>query len=309
MEKLITIAQVIVPIVAAVLLGIQARKKAQFSPEVIQGFQQFVVKICLPCLIFRSCLTADFGPQTLSTMGLLFPFLLLSTLWAFRFGRKKFPYHNLPMLFCCRETGMIGIPLFMILFGADQAYRMGILDLTQAIITFPVMGILSADTEGAATPGDIIKQMLKSPMILLSILGIFLNLTGIWAVLDAVGVGSVVTETLSFLSQPVSLVMLFCVGYNFSLSGESRSAVLKLSALDFVCFLVIGLAVQGILCFLPGVDALTRWSVLMYSLLPASYLAPGLGRKEADYTVASGVCSMLTITCLLGFFAMAVIIA
>ena len=72
--------------------------------------------------------------------------MLLGALWAFRYGRKKFPYHNLPQLFCAQESGMLGIPLFMILFGADQAYRMGVLDLAQAVVAYPVIALLSADT-------------------------------------------------------------------------------------------------------------------------------------------------------------------
>ena len=51
---------------------------------------------------------------------LVLPLVLLGTLWAFRWGRKWFPYHNMPMLFAAQETGMLGIPLFIMLFGADQ---------------------------------------------------------------------------------------------------------------------------------------------------------------------------------------------
>lgn len=309
MEKLLTVAQVIVPIFFSVFLGILARKKALFTTGEIQGFQRFVVKFCLPCVIFRSCLTADLGIQTLSSMVLLLPLLLISTLWAFRSGRKRYPYHNLPFLFCCKETGMIGIPLFMILFGTEQAYRMGILDLSQAMIGFPVLAILSADTDTDATPGSVVKEMFKSPLIVLSILGLVLNLTGIWQRMDAAGIGGIVTETLSFLSQPVSVIMLFCVGFNFSLAKDRRTAIWKISAIHFAWFAGIGLVIQAILTFVPGVDAMTRWAMLMYSLLPASYLTPGLGRSEEDFQVASGVCSILTVVSLVAFCGMTVMVS
>lgn len=309
MEKLVTIAQVIMPIFISVFLGMCARKKAVLSPEGVQGLQQFVVKFCLPCLIFQSCLTADFGAQNVSSIALLLPFLLLSTLWAFWRGRKRYPHHNLPMLFCCKETGMIGIPLFMILFGADQAYHMGLLDLLQALIGFPVIGILSADTGAATAPGQIVKQMLRSPLILLSILGITLNLSGAWDLFAAAGLGGIVTETLTFISQPISTVMLFCVGYNFSLAKDNRMEILQISALHLAIFVTMGLVIQLILSFMPGVGTLTRWSLLIYSILPCSYLAPGLGRSEGDSTVASGACSMLTVICLLAFFCMAIIVS
>lgn len=308
MEKWITIVQVIAPIFFTVFLGVYARRKALFGSEEVQGFQRFVVKFCIPCLIFQSCLTADIGTQALSSV-LLLPLLLLSTLWSFRRGRKKYPYSNLPLLFCCKETGMIGIPLFVILFGADQAYRMGILDVTQAMIVFPVMAILSVDVGTDASPKAIVKEMLKSPMIILSIIGLTLNLTGIWNALVAIGVGGIVTETLTFLSQPVSMVMLFCVGYNFSLAKDSRSVIFKIAGLHFAVFMGICLLVQGLLFLVPGADAMTRWAILLYCFLPASYLSPGLGRDETDFTVASGVCSVLTVVCLAAFCGMAILVS
>lgn len=307
MEKLITVAQVIAPIFAAVLLGILARKKQMLTAQEVRGLQQFVMKFGLPCVVFNSCLTADIGPETLSTMALVAPFMLAATLWTFRTGKKKFPYHNLPQLFCAQETGMLGIPLFMILFGSGQAYRMGILDLAQAPAAFPTIAILSADTGENPSPKEITKKVLTSPLLIMSVLGLTLNLTGIGAWMDTIGFGGIITECTGFLAEPVSAMMIFCVGYNFSLAKGNRAVIFKLSALHLVWTVAFGLVIQLALCLIPNVDALTRWSILMYSTLPASYLAPTLGRTEEDFTVASGVCSILTIVSLAVFCVMAVI--
>ena len=58
MEKWSAVAQVIVPIFAAVALGVFARKKGILSPEGNQGLQQFVMKFGMPCVLFNSTLTA-----------------------------------------------------------------------------------------------------------------------------------------------------------------------------------------------------------------------------------------------------------
>lgn len=309
MEKIYTIAQVVAPIFLAVILGLFSRKKEVFTSEEIQGLQKFIVKICLPCLLFKSCLTADLGPQTVSSMAILVPFLLIGTFWSFRGGKKLFPYHNLPMLMCCKESGMIGIPLFMILFGAEKAYYMGVLDLAQATVGFTVIGILSAGEGETASPGQIVKEMFRSPLIIMSLLGVILNLLGVWDLLVSLGAGEAVSETFAFLSQPVSMVMLFCVGYYFSLSKENAAPLLKLAAVHFIYYALAGGVIQIILSFLPNVDAMTKWAMLFYCLLPTSYLAPGLGRKEADFTVASGVCSVLTLVCLAAFAVLTAIVA
>ena len=103
--------------------------------------------------------------------------------------------------------------------------------------------------------------------------------------------------------------MIFAVGYNFSLEKGARDVIFKVSLGHFLYFALWGLAIQLILCLIPGVDALTRWALLLYTLLPASYLAPTLGRSQEDYTMASGVCSLLTIPALIVFCIMAAFVS
>lgn len=309
MEKFLTVAQVVAPIFAAILLGILAKKKNWVSKEGVQGFQQFVMKIGLPCVVFNSCLTADMGAESVSSMALVLPLVLLATLWAFRARKKQYPYHNLPQLFTAQETGMLGIPLYMILFGADQAYRMGVLDLTQAVTAYPVIAILTADTGENPSVSTIVKKVFSSPLMIMSILGLTLNLSGAGEWLESAGIAGIITESTSFLSTPVSALMIFSVGYNFSLAKGSRTTIFKISAIHFVMYAIFCIIIQLALFLVPDVDALTRWVILLYCFLPASYLSPGLGRSEEDYTVASGVCSVLTVTCLLVFCIMAAIVA
>lgn len=298
MDVFVTVAQVVAPIFAAILLGMIAKRKNWVTSENVQGYQNFVMKIGLPCVIFNSCLTAEIGAESLTSMALMLPALFLATMWAFRARKRKFPYHNLPMLFCAQESGMLGIPLFMILFGADQAYRMGILDLTQAVLAFPVIAILSADDGNNPPVGTIVKKVLSSPLMIMSFLGLALNISGIGFWMETVGIRGILTETTTFLSQPVSSLMIFSVGYNFSLSAGNRSAIMKISVIHFAYYGMVCLLAQAALFLVPGVDNLTRLAIFLYCMLPGSYLSPSLGHSEEEYQVSSGVCSVLTIVCL-----------
>ncbi len=309
MEKVITVAQVVAPIFAAIFLGVLARKKSLLTVAEVRGFQQFVMKIGLPCVVFNSCLTADIGVESLSSMALAMAAVLFGTFWAFRARKKQFPYHNLPQLFTAQETGMLGIPLFMILFGAEQAYRVGVLDLAQAVTAYPVIAILSATAGETPSTREIVKKVLMSPLTIMCALGLFLNLSGLGAWMNGVGIGGIITESTSFLSQPVSAMMIFSVGYNFSLAKGNREVIFRISVIHFAMFAIFGVLMQLALFLVPGVDALTRWALLLYALLPASYLASSLGRTEEDATVASGVCSILTVVSLIVFCGMAIAVA
>ena len=309
MDQILKIAGVIAPILAAVALGVFARRRAVLSLQDVRGLQQFVMKFGLPCVIFNSCLTADIGTESLTSMVLVAPSVLLGTLWAFRARKRKLRYHNLPQLFCAQETGMLGIPLFMILFGAAEAYRMGVLDIAQAVAAYPTIAILAADTGENPTAASIAKKVLTSPLLVMSALGLILNFTGAAAWLDSLGVLTVLTECTGFLGQPISALMIFAVGYNFSLEKGSRAVILRVALGHFCYFALWGLLIQGILLLLPGVDPMTRWAAALYCLLPASYLAPTLGRSKEDYTMASGVCSLLTVPALMAFCIMAAFVS
>ena len=305
MTQILSVAQVITPILIAILLGMLARSKNIMKPQEVQGLQTFVLKFGLPCVLFNSCLSANVGPESLGVMGLALVCLLISSLWSYRARKKQFVYHNLPMLFSAQETGMLGIPLFMILFGADQAYRIGILDLTQALVAYPTIAILAAKSGDAPSPLQVAKSVITSPLLLISLLGLFLNLTGIGGFLDRIGIGPVITEATSFMAQPVSALMIFSVGYNFTLSGGNRSDILRITLIHIVMYVIFGVLIQLALFLIPNVDALTRWSIVLFAALPASYLAPGLGRTDDDISMASGVCSLTTLTCIIIFCIMA----
>lgn len=309
MEKILTVAQVIAPIFGVPLLGVLARRKRLMTAENVQGLQELAVQFGLPCVMFNACLTTNMGMESVSSMVLLLPLMLISATMGFRLAKRKLPYHNLPMLFAAQETGMLGIPLYMILFGSEQAYRMGVLDLTQAVIAIPTIALLTAAAGEKPGPVEILKKVFSSPLMLMSLLGLALNFSGVGAVLERVGLLPVLTETTTFLAEPVSALMIFSVGYNFTMDANRRKRIFQISGLHLAVFTLLCLVIQGGLCLVPQVDAMTRWAIVLYCYLPASYLAPGLGHSEEDAAVASGVCSVLTLVGMLVFCVMAGIVA
>lgn len=309
MDKFMTVLGVVSPIFTAVALGLYAKRKTILSAGEVKGLQQFAVKFGLPCVVFNACLTAKIGSEALATMVLAVIPLLIATLWCFRFGRKWLDYDILPMFFSCRETGMLGIPLTITLFGAAESYRMGVLDLAQAFVVFPVIAILTSNTGKNPSIGQVLKGVLTSPLMIMSVLGLSLNLSGAAAWMDSVGIGHVITEAVGFLSQPVSALMLFSVGYNFSLDRDCRGDIFRLSGIILGWFGLAVLLSQWALSLIPGVDDITRWVMLLYFLLPTSYLSPGLSRTQKDATLSAGLCSLLTVVTLILFCVISAFVA
>lgn len=309
MEKWSAVAQVVAPIFAAVFVGIYARRKNLLPLAAVKGMQQYVMKFGLPCVLFNSCLAATMNAASIASFAMVFPTILLAVLFAFFVLRRRMPYHNLPMLFAAQESGMLGIPLYMTLFGAVHVFKMGVLDLAQALVCIATIAILEADAGENPTPGAIAKEVLRSPLLLMSLGGLVLNLSGAKAALLQAGVLPTITAVTEFIAQPVSALMLFSVGFSLSLSEGNRGDIFRLCAIHFVLLAAAGLLIQGVMCLLPQVEAETRWAILMYTTLPGSYISTTLGRTQEETEMASGVCSILTIVSLAVFCVIAVCVA
>lgn len=309
MEKWSAVAQVVAPIFAAVFIGVYARRKGFLTHEAVAGMQQYVMKFGLPCVLFNSCLGATMNAESIASFAMVFPTILMTALFAFFVLRKKMPYHNLPMLFAAQESGMLGIPLYMTLFGAAHVFKMGVLDLAQSLVCIATIAVLTADAGENPTPFAIAKEVFRSPLLLMSLAGLLLNLTGAKRVLVQMGVLPVITEVTEFIAQPVSALMLFSVGFSLSLSEGNRGDIFRLCVIHFVLLAGAGLLMQGVMFLLPHVEAETRWAILLYTTLPGSYIATTLGRTREETEIASGVCSLLTIVSLAVFCVIAVCVA
>lgn len=309
MNEVIKVMEIVMPIFVTIFLGMFARKNNKISEEASKGLQTFIMTFCLPCVLFNSCLTANFGMESITSMVLVMTLIFISSVWSFGLRKKKYQYHNLPQIFSSQETGMLGIPLFITLFGAANAYRMGVLDVAQSVVAIPVIAILSADTGKNPSAGYVAKKVFTSPLLLMSIFGLVLNLTGAIDVLNTIGIGNVITGVTGFLSGPVSAVILFCVGYNFTMKKENMRDVLEICGWHFAVYAVMCAIIQAVFFFGPAVDVQTKWAVLLYCALPGSYLTASLGKTSEDSAVAASVCSVLTLVCLVIFCIMAVVVA
>ena len=309
MEIILHVAMIVLPILFCASLGMVARAKKLITPEQIAGMPQFVIRLALPCVLFNSCLTAKMSAESVGSMAIVFTLALLGALAGFQLRKKVLPYSNLPMLSCSMETGMLGIPLVILLFGTGEAYRMGVLDLAQNFICVPVISILTAITGSAPSAGKLLKKAFSSPLMICSLSGLALNLLGIRDILDNAGILQIITACTGFMGEPISALMLFCVGYNFSFTKENRSAIFKVSGAHIALHLLFAGVAQLLLCLFPSVDPMTRWVMLLYFTLPGSYLSPALGKTEKDQVVISSVCSLLTLFTLLVFTVITVMTA
>ena len=310
MEKVISVLEILLPIAAAMALGVLARRRGILSPAGAQGLQDFAAKFGLPCLLFNSCYQSDFGPETAASMAMITPLMLLFSITGFALYRRgKAGRATFPLVLGTKEGGMLGVPLFLVLFGQEQVFRMIAMDVAQIVIAVPTVCIVASMATDRLSVGAIARRTFTSPLLLSALSGLVLNLTGIRALLDGAGVGGLVTETMSFLCSPVSAVILFCIGYTFSLEEIRRGGVLKTCLVFWGMFAVMCVVLELALLLVPGTPMETRWAVVLFTMLPPTFMMPTLGRTREETAYGSGVCSLCTLGTLVVFCVIAVLSA
>ncbi len=311
MESLLRTLEILLPIAAALSLGVYARRTNMMPAGAAEGMQRYAIRFGLPCVMFSACLTGDFGPETATSVLLVTPVLAAVAALCFRARRRGglMASHNMPALLATHESGMLGIPLFLLLFGPGQVYRMAALNMAQGFVSIPLIAILSAGEGESLSPGKLLWKVVSSPLLLAMAIGIALNLSGGGAWLETAGIAPVLTATADFIAGPVSAIILFSIGFNFSLSRQGLRGILRVCGLHLAVCAILFVIAEGGLFLIPGAAAETRWAVLLFCLLPCGYIAPGLGRSQEEYTLASGACSLTTVVTMAGFLIMTVILA
>lgn len=278
---LLSLLKVTVPLLTAILLGNLSRTRRTVPQEGVDGAKKLVINVFLPAQVLNA-----FAAMELTLSTLLVPACSCALcFFAFFVGVKtqkrlgKFgPYHC--FLMSSSEPGMLGYALFSLLYGADGLAPIVLADSGLAIFFFsfflPRLMRLNAE-EGERKSAW--REALASPVLRMLLLGIVLNLTGLYDKLMATAAGEIFSETLALLSAPVSCLMLFSVGYGMKIEKDILRPVLKTSFWRLVAFLPLGI----LFCFIltkAGFGRAYINALLLFCCLPASYLVSAYLKGE-----------------------------
>ena len=92
MDKIMSVLEIIVPILVVILLGAYAKRTNMISIDENKGLQQFVMKFGLPCVLFNSCLNAQIQTESITSMALVLPLVFVSSLLSFNLRKKKYQF-------------------------------------------------------------------------------------------------------------------------------------------------------------------------------------------------------------------------
>jgi len=301
----LSIAEMVFPVLLMFLLGWLCCRKKILSAEGLAGLKALVGNVLLPVVLFNAFFTAEYSGRIALTFGTVYVSCGLGLGLGFLLRRIVKPYNKFfPFLVTNFEGGMMGYALFGLLY-AGQTHVFAMVDIGQTLAAYSIFMLsLQAVSQGQANVRAVLKSALN-PALIGAVLGVILGAAGVGKAVLNSDFGRLVSETISFVTAPVSGLILVIVGYQLSFSRKLMKPVLITVGLRIVVAAVL-LGIGSLIIFnvIPFEKQLFTALMLGWSL-PAPFIIPLYADLGKDGEYISTALSMETIVSILLFIGIA----
>ncbi|GAB6961623.1 hypothetical protein JCM17724A_03720 [Prevotella fusca JCM 17724] len=201
-----------------------------------------------------------------------------------------------PFLLMTCEGGSVALPLYIALVGAEHAVNIITFDVAGILINFGLVpALVTRQTAKDVAFLPLAKRIITAPFIIAVIVGILVNLSGLYQWLTENDIHRVYDGTMDIAMAPIASIILFTLGYGFHL----RTAQLKpLLALTVVRLVLCGAIVAAFFLLFPELMAVKIFlvGVLLYFACPTGFPVPlqieSLCKDEDDESFMSAFISI-----------------
>lgn len=318
MKKKEVIYECIINIVSCVfmiILGMIARIKGFISPEQKEGANHIVFNVLFPILILNVLFTAKIESSAI----LIVVYVLIAFTLALVLGKciTKFTGkevgHISPYLLTTCEGGNVALPLYTSIVGVAYASNTVIFDIAGTVIAFIIIPVLVAKvTSGNTSTKELLKTIFTNSFVIALMLGIILNLLGVYDLLSQTAFIDLYTNTIQQATAPIVSLILLIIGYNLKINKDTLGSLLKLVGVRIIFYIFV---IAGFFVFFPHLmaDKIYMMAVLIYFMCPTGFAMPMLisplnkSEEDEDFTAAFislfMVITLIVYTCVVLFIA------
>ncbi len=301
---------IVLPIFALILAGYACRKARVLGAHATSELNRLVVYLALPALLFDIMSHATWAsldqPGFVAVFGVSCAAVFAATILVQLRGRRHLVDATLDGLNAAyANTGFIGFPLCLVLFGRDSLPLATVATIMTACVLFAVAIILmAAGLQTERRPGHLLRtvggSLLRNPLLLSPVAGAAVAASGV----AIPGPAETFLHLMGAAASPVALVALG----TFLAEERQGSARLRLTGvLVGLKLLVQPLLAWGLAALVFRLPPELVKVVVLLSALPTGtgpFMLAELYQREAAVTsttiLASTILSLLTVTVLLG---------
>ena len=301
MSKLAEVSAVVLPVLAALVLGVIARRRHILNDKAVEGIKALVMQFMLPAVLLGAFYKAALTTSVLLLTLCMFCCCLAGLGLGALLGRVlKTGGKLLPFLTCGFEAGMMGYGLYAMLFPASETHYFAMVDLGQVLFVFTLYSALLNKQKGVSTK-QTLKDMVTSPVFIAIVAGVAISACGLGALLQQSAAATPLDAVLGYISTPTGTLMLFVVGYQLTWSKSDIRAVLLTTAARTV--IMAGLCAGCLFVFgrLITLPQPLFWAVILMFTLPAPFVLPIFSEDEKQKGYVAATLSLGTVLSIVFF--------
>ena len=295
------------PVFFMLTLGYLCKRRGWVTAEQKEGTKKVVFQILFPILIFNVLFSSSVNPSTfLIVIYVFFAFAVIYWIgkgWSRWIGGSF--AHLTPYLLMTCEGGSVALPLYTALVGTAYASNTVTFDIAGVLLGFVLIPILVAkQTSSEISTLALVKKIISNSFVLAVFFGLFLNLSGGYAWLKQSSFFTLYTQTITMSTGSLTGLLLFTIGFDFTLNSDTSKSLLQLSILRSVTSLGI---IAGFFLLFPHLmsDLIYRLGVIIYFMCPTGFATPlqliPIHKTTADAAYSSTFLSVYMIVTLTVF--------
>jgi predicted permease len=283
----------VLPVLFIITLGYLLGRRKLFSPEVRYGLKQIIINVALPATLFLAFVRVRLELGHLLIVAIVFSacflvFILSRSFQPARIIRSQF----FPYLMTGFEAGMLGYAIFSAVYGAENIFKFGIIDLGQ--VTFVFFVLVPALEEQSIQKRDfrqVALTFIKTPVIIAILAGVILNQTGLNDLLSENPAYESLQSALQLLAGLTTPLVALVIGSEIYLDRSRITAPLRTSLIRLLIWIPATLIfIVFIMDRLLGLDRIFLAAALTMAILPPPFVVPLYMKKtepEDQYYVVN----------------------
>lgn len=292
-----TIIETILPVFIMIFLGKFIKAKNIISEEGIFCIKTISTSVFLPVLAFDTLIHGTFSSDSLFYIFIEIVILVVAFLLGFVFKRFFDSGVNgyVPYAMTTYEGGLFGWALISLLVGQKSAAMFTIvsMDIFSGIFVFTIMATGLKFLSGQhMSKKEIIKTICTNPLIIAVVLGFVGAAFHLGDLIDHSNLAGLYNKITSFFIQPLSPMILLCIGSGLVFDKKILGKGLKLAVFRYL--------LQGILCVLvlfviskvTGLSSALKIALLVYFFVPTSFVLNMYAKDKEAIEFTSGYLSL-----------------
>ncbi|MCY6485838.1 AEC family transporter [Clostridium aestuarii] len=267
----------VIPIILLIFFGYVIQYKELLKQSTVNEIKKLVINAFLPCVLFITFINMKFKKDYFLIIVIIFILLLVFYFIGAILNKISFISHPLtPFITTGFCFGLLGIPLYETVFGAENLEKISVLGVGHELFIWIVFfNILRIKFKNEKFSLDIIKGIIKSPIILSIIFGITFNIIGgtVWFHNNMFLKG--IYTTMKYLANLATPLILIIIGFGLKLKKKYMKQSIKFILIRMLVIFTVGYTFKYLFIdsIIPA-DDLFNYAYFTFLILPFPFSLP-----------------------------------